>query len=234
MIPRAIPIKNLDLFELAVRHRSATKHPLAESYERLEFFGDSILGFVIAEYLYQHYPDWDQGVMSKAKATVVQEGPLAQAALRLGLDQYLQLSPGEDALSGRTRPSILADAFEAIIGAIYLESGMNKARWFVLEQLHRDLVRLQKGEVSPFDYKSKLQEITQSLWRKIPTYNVIHESGQRHQKNFVVQVILDDEVLGEGEGKSKKEAEQGAAKEAYLLIKRAHQEGESDKGHPGI
>lgn len=207
MIPRAIPLKNLNLFKIATCHRSATQNPVVESYERLEFFGDSVLGFIIAEYLYQHYPEWDQGMMSKAKSSVVQEGPLAAAALRLGLDQYMNLSPGEEATGGKNRPSILADIFEAVIGAIYLESGMDKTRWFVLEQLHSDLIALQEGNLSPYDYKSKLQEVTQALWKKIPVYKVIHESGQRHHKHFVIQVLLDEEIMGEGEGRSKKEAE---------------------------
>ncbi len=221
MIPRTIPLKNAELFKLATCHRSATQNPVPESYERLEFFGDSVLGFVIAEYLYQHYPEWDQGMMSKAKSTVVQEGPLAAAALRLGLDQYLRLSPGEESTGGKGRPSILADVFEAVIGAIYLESGMEKTRWFILEQLHVELIHLQEGNLSPYDYKSKLQEVSQALWKKFPVYKVVHESGQRHNKHFVMQVMLDEEVMGEGAGRSKKEAEQVAAKEAYELIKRA-------------
>src|SRR5579884_3706084 len=101
-------------------HRSFAQDSVADSYERLEFFGDSVLGLIIAQYLYEHHPDWDQGMLSKAKSSVVQESPLAEAALKIGLDKQLELSLSEESTGGRTRASILADAFEAIIGAVYL------------------------------------------------------------------------------------------------------------------
>jgi ribonuclease-3 len=221
MIPKSIPLKSEDLFRLAMRHRSATSNPVQESYERLEFFGDSLLGFVIAEYLYEHHEDWDQGLMSKAKASVVQETPLADLSLRLGLDKYIELSPGEESTGGRKRASILADVFEAVVGAIYLESGLEKARWFILEQLQGYLAHMSTGDVSPYDHKSKLQEVAQAIWKKTPQYRIIHESGQPHNRKFVVQVLFDNEVMGEGVGRSKKEAEQLAAQEALLMIERA-------------
>lgn len=221
MIPKPIPLKSRELFSRAMRHRSACEGATDESYERLEFFGDSVLGLIIAEYLYSHHPDWDQGMMSKAKASVVQEVPLAETALRLGLDKHIELSPGEEATGGRTRPSILADVFEAVVGAIYLESGLEKARWFVLEQLNHYLSRVSAGDVSPYDYKSKLQEISQSLWRKTPEYRVIREGGRAHSKQFHVSACLDNEVMGEGYGRSKKEAEQAAAADALATIERA-------------
>jgi ribonuclease-3 len=221
MIPAAIPVKNESLFRLALRHRSAANDTVTESYERLEFFGDSVLGLVVAQYLYEHHPDWDQGMMSKAKASVVQEGPLAQTALRLGLDACLELSANEEATGGRTRPSILADVFEAVIGAIYLESGLEAARWFVLEQLNEFLMQVSAGDVNPNDYKSKLQEVAQAAWRKTPQYRVTRETGFAHDKRFFVEVAFDDEVMGEGSGRSKKEAEQAAAQDALQLIERA-------------
>jgi ribonuclease III len=221
MIPRQIPLKSEQLFTLAMCHRSAAHNPIAESYERLEFFGDSVLGLVIAQYLYEHHPDWDQGMLSKAKSSVVQEAPLAEVAAKLGFDKYIEISPGEELTGGRHRPSILADVLEAIIGAIYLESGLEVARWFVLEQLHPYLMRISSGDVNPNDYKSKLQEIAQAIWRKSPTYRIARETGYAHDKRFQVQVVFDDEVIGEGQGRSKKEAEQDAAREALEAIDRA-------------
>src|SRR4051812_27544893 len=155
MIPKSIPLRNDKLFRLAMTHRSGADDAVADSYERLEFFGDSVLGLVIAQYLYEHHSNWDQGMLSKAKSSVVQEGPLAETALRLGLDRFIELSPSEESTGGRTRPSILADVFEAIIGAVYLESGIEVARWFVLEQLHEYLTLVSGGDVSPNDHKSK-------------------------------------------------------------------------------
>ena len=219
MIPKAIPLRDKQLFRIAMCHRSAAiQNPVADSYERIEFFGDSILGLIIAQYLYEQHPDWDQGMLSKAKSTVVQEGPLAATALRLGLDQHMLLSTGEEQLGGRTRPSILADVFEAVVGAIYIESGLEMARWFVLEHLHEHLERISSGDVNPDDYKSKLQEVAQSTWRTTPQYRVIHEHGQAHEKRFTVQVLIGSVVMGEGTGRSKKEAEQSSANDALTII----------------
>lgn len=220
MIPKQIPLRNENLFKLAMRHSSAAPIPVADSYERLEFFGDSVLGLVIAQYLYEHHPTWDQGKLSKAKSSTVKEEPLAEVALKLGLDKFIELSPSEEATGGRNRPSILADVVEAVIGGIYLESGLEVARWFVLEQLHPYLMRISGGDVSPDDFKSKLQEVAQSIWRKSPQYRVAKESGFAHERRFHVEVVFDDEVLGEGSGRSKKEAEQDAARDALAVIDR--------------
>jgi ribonuclease III len=221
MIPKPIPLRDEGVFSLAMRHRSAAANSITDSYERLEFFGDSVLGLIIAQYLYEHHPNWDQGMLSKAKSSVVQEGPLAATALRLGLDQFIELSASEEATGGKTRPSILADVFEAVIGGIYLESGLEVARWFVLEQLHEFIVQISGGNVSPNDFKSKLQEVAQAIWRKTPIYRIVREIGVAHEKRFTVQVLFDDEVMGEGTGRSKKEAEQAAASDALELIERA-------------
>jgi len=220
MIPKSIPLRNSKLFRLAMTHRSGAAEPVAESYERLEFFGDSVLGLVIAQYLYEHHIGWDQGMLSKAKSSVVQEGPLAETALRLGLDKFIELSPSEESTGGRTRPSILADVLEAVIGAIYLESGMEVARWFVLEQLHEYLNLVSGGDVSPNDHKSKLQEVAQATWRKTPQYRITRESGVAHERQFSVQVLIGDVAIGEGTGRSKKEAEQAAAHDALEMIER--------------
>lgn len=221
MIPKAIPLRNEAAFKLAMRHRSWRPQDPQDSYERLEFLGDSVLGLVIAQYLYEHHPDWDEGYMSKAKSSIVQEGPLSVVARRLGLEPFMELSPAEEASGGRDRASILADMVEAVIGAIYLESGLEVARWFVLEQLADFIMRVRGGDVAPDDHKSKLQEVAQSIWRKSPQYRVARETGSAHERRFLVQASVDDEVLGEGEGRSKKEAEQAAAQDALALIERA-------------
>lgn len=220
MIPKSIPLTNADLFRLATRHRSCSDNVLF-SYERLEYFGDSVLGLIVAQYLFEHHPDWDQGMLSKAKAFVVQEAPLAETALRLGLHEFIELSPSEEATGGRRRPSILADVFEAIIGAIYIERGLEPTRWFVLEQLQGFLLQISGGDVNPTDYKSRLQETAQALWRKTPNYRLAAEQGNAHDRRFLVQVLFDDEVMGEGTGRSKKEAEQSAAKDALDIIESA-------------
>jgi ribonuclease-3 len=221
MIPKPIPLRNEEVFGLAMRHRSAAANSVTDSYERLEFFGDSVLGLVIAQYLYEHHPNWDQGMLSKAKSSIVQEGPLAATALRLGLDEFIELSSSEAATGGGTRPSILADVLEAVIGGIYLESGLETARWFILEQLHEFIEQISGGNVSPNDFKSKLQEVAQAIWRRTPNYRIAREVGVAHEKRFTVQVLFDDEVMGEGTGRSKKEAEQAAASDALELIERA-------------
>jgi ribonuclease III len=220
MIPKGIPLKSEEMFSLAMRHRSASPNDVAMSYERLEFFGDSVLGLVVAQYLYEHFPNWDQGMMSKAKSSVVQEAPLAEIAKKLGLEPCLELSASEEATGGRQRASILADVVEAIFGAIYFESGLEVARWFILEQLNPYLLRVSTGDVNPDDHKSKLQEIAQSLWKKTPTYRVRSEYGFAHDKKFFVEVVFDDEVIGEGTGRTKKEGEQAAAAEAIEVIRR--------------
>jgi ribonuclease-3 len=220
MIPNTIPLRSAELFGLAMRHRSVTPKEVTNSYERLEFFGDSVLGMVVAQYLYEHHPNWDQGMMSKAKSSVVQEAPLAEIAKKLGLASCLELSPSEETTGGRSRASILADVVEAVFGAVYLESGLEVARWFILEQLDPYLQRISTGDVNPDDYKSKLQEIAQSIWKKVPNYRVSREIGSAHETKFVVEVIFDNAVIGEGTGRSKKEAEQAAAAEAIEVIRR--------------
>lgn len=232
MIPKQIPLRNENVFRLAMRHTSATANTVAESYERLEFFGDSVLGLVIAQYLYEHHPEWDQGMLSKAKSSVVKEEPLAEVALKLGLDAHIELSIGEEQMGGRKRPSILADVVEAVIGGIYLESGLEVARWFVLEQLHPYLMRISSGDVNPDDFKSKLQEVAQAIWRQSPSYRVLKESGHSHERRFHVEVVFDGEVIGEGSGRSKKEAEQDAARDALAVIERHRQSRKSVEPDP--
>lgn len=220
MKPSEIPIQNEQLLRLAFRHRSAAGDNVQDSYERLEFFGDSVLGLVIAEYLYGRFPYWDQGKLSKAKATLVQEAPLAEAAERLGFDRYIEMSVNEED-RGTQRPSILADVFEAVVGAIYLDQGLDRARWFILESLQDALERVARGEIAADDYKSRLQEVAQARWKSTPSYRLLSGEGPSHDRVFVVEVLLGEEVMGTGTGRNKKEAEQEAARAALELIERA-------------
>lgn len=208
-----IPETCAPLVEQALTHRSALAEGVTQSNERLEFLGDAVLGFIVTEKLYALFPDSSEGELSRARALVVSRRTLAQVAKQLGVDQVLRLSAGEEAQSGRQRSSILADAVEALIAAVYLQAGIEEARRFVWRVLGEVIQRA--PDVSRVhDYKSRLQERTHALLRQTPKYEVISETGADHDKTFCVQVRLGETVLGMGTGKSKKDAEQGAAREA--------------------
>ncbi len=211
---RAIPVGDDALWHQALTHRSYTEGELTASNERLEFLGDAVLGLVIAEHLFRLFPNWDQGQLSKARASLVRESILCEAARRAGLPPLLRLSPAEEASGGRERPSILSDAFEAVIAAIYLDRGYEAARAFILQHLQPELESLTRGKIPVQDYKSQLQERTQAWWRITPVYEVVEEHGTPHHKTFIVEVRLRDLTVGRGVGSSKKQAEQRAAAEA--------------------
>lgn len=215
---KRIPIKNHDLLRQALTHRSSVGDNTPASNERLEFFGDSVLGMVISEYVFQRFPDWDQGTLSKAKSAIVQESSLAEAGRRLGLDEMVIVGSGEEAAGGRRRTSILADAYEAVVGAVYLDRGFKKVHDFVLETLDFALQQVVSGEMQLIDAKSKLQELTQARWRSTPVYRVTAEHGLPHDPSFEVEVLVNGTPLGCGSGGSKKEAEQAAAAQALLRM----------------
>lgn len=210
----ALPIRDKALAEQALSHRSYTEGDLQASNERLELLGDAVIGLVIAEYLFQRYPDWDQGQISKARASLVRASVLCEAAKRAGLPPLIKLSPAEEQAGGRERPSILSDAFEAVVGAIYLDQGYKVAQEYVLTHLQPELRALEEGRMSIQDFKSMLQERTQAWWRITPIYEVVEEKGTPHQRTFVVRVRLKHLVIGQGSGSSKKQAEQSAAESA--------------------
>lgn len=215
---KALPIRNKALLDQALTHRSHTEGNLFASNERLEFLGDAVLGMIITEYLHDHHPDWDQGQLSKAKASIVRESTLAQAARRANLNHHLRLSASEEASGGRERASILSDTFEAVLAAVYLDRGPEEARRFAIEHLLPELEPLQRGEMPVHDRKSQLQETVQALWKHTPTYHVIAEQGSPHLKTFMVEVRVESIVLGRGTGSSKKQAEQDAAANALENI----------------
>lgn len=215
-----IPEECAPLVEQALTHRSALAEGARTSNERLEFLGDAVLGLIVTELLYTLFPHCDEGELSRARALVVSRRTLAQVARQLGVDQVLRLSAAEEAQGGRHRPSILADAVEALLAAVYLQAGLDEARQFVWRMLG-DLIQRAPDIYRAHDYKSRLQEKMHALWRQTPEYDLLYEMGADHDKTFCVQVRLGDVVLGKGVGKSKKEAEQEAAREALAQLERA-------------
>lgn len=209
--------KDRRLLAKALSHRSWVNSLKAdtkpESNERLEFLGDSILNAVITDHLYHTYPDREEGLLSKMKSLVVSAKVLALCADSWKLGDFVYLSRSEEKAGGRSRPSILADAYEAVLGAVYLDGGMEAARLLV----HASLVSILKDVLEDDDlanYKSQLLEYTQSRGMGVPVYEVIEETGPEHAKRFVVGVFVQSQEWGRGKGTSKKSAEQMGARAA--------------------
>ncbi|OPZ85527.1 MAG: Ribonuclease 3 [bacterium ADurb.Bin429] len=209
-----IHFQQRELLLLALTHRSyASEVAGGESNERLEFLGDAVLGLIIGEELYRRYPAWKEGELTRARASVVEEPALLQVAQRWHLGTFLRLSQAEDASGGRGRRALLADAVEAIIGACYLDQGLEVCRAFVLREF-AFLLETPGGETFIRDYKTRLQELYQARYQAAPTYHVVSESGPPHDKTFDVVVSFRGSEIGRGTGKSKKEAAQQAAADA--------------------
>lgn len=203
-----------ELAQLALTHSSyANEVGDGESNERLEFLGDAVLDLALADILYRRYPDRDEGELSKIRAVVVSRPVLAQAARGLGLGALLRLGKGEEGAGGRDRPSILAAALEALLGAVFLAYGYPRTRRLVVELLGNEIERY-AAERSP-DYKSLLQELGQRRFGSLPAYSLVEQEGPEHEKVFTVAVELGGSKAV-GRGRSKKEAEQAAAKRLYL------------------
>jgi len=214
--------RNPALLGEALSHSSyANEHRSAHlnSNERLEFLGDSVLGFVTAEYLFAHHPDLPEGDLTRIRAALVCEQSLYEVAQKLGLGQYLKLGRGEEAGGGRERTSILADATEAIFAAVYLDGGIGEASALI----HRVLLDAEREEVVEErrrDYKTALQELVQRQADQVLSYRMVGEQGPDHAKIFSAEVLLNGESVGSGSGHSKKEAEQAAAKAALQKLDR--------------
>lgn len=207
---------NPDLFEHALTHRSwVNEHKgVRTSNERLEFLGDAILEFVVSREIFVKYPDKEEGYLTALRANLVNTIALAEFAKKINLGLALNLSKGEEESNGRTNPSLLADTVEAIIGAIFLDRGISGAEEFIINNL---LDEVDQKASSPLkDSKSQLQEYVQSLGLPAPKYKVSEESGPDHDKKFVIDVFVQDESWGRGEGKSKSAGEQAAAGQALL------------------
>jgi len=217
-----IAFKDPRLFVRAVTHRSYLNQngmSRSDSNERLEFLGDSVLGLLVNEHLFKKLPGGREGDLTRIKSLLVSEAVLAQQAKRMGLGEYLLLGPGEEDSGGRERPSILSDAFEALVGALYVDSGIAQARAFVWNWLLKSADEI-VGTHAFENYKSALQERVQSEYHAHPRYRVCAEKGPDHCKVFSVEVLVDKQVLGKGRGKNKKQAEQEAAKAALAFLSR--------------
>ena len=213
---------NPELLKRAMVHASSANERQGrriQHNERMEFLGDAVLQLVVSEYFFQHYPKVAEGELTKMRASVVNEQVLAQIAKDLALGEYLRLGKGEELSGGRERPSILSDAMEAVIGAIFLDAGLEKARDFILQYLSGPLAAIEKGNYRQ-DYKTALQEQMQRVAGRNVQYRTISQQGPDHDKVFTVQVEADGEVLGSGTGKTKKDAEQAAAREALSVLKK--------------
>ena len=203
-----------DLLDRALTHRSyCAEQGVEESNERLEFLGDSVLGLVVTRFAYQEYPQLPEGELAKLRASVVSADTLAEIAEELDLGASLRLGKGEDASGGRGKPSILADAMEAVIAAVYLDGGLEPATQLVLALLE-GRIREQATGPGGQDYKTRLQELAAQRYDQLPRYQVRHE-GPDHSKRFFAAVFLRNEEYGSGEGRSKKTAEQAAAQVAW-------------------
>lgn len=211
--------KDKNLLHTALSHSSYANENRKSrcSNERLEFLGDSVLSIVVSQYLFEHFKNLPEGELTKIRASLVCEKSLHVFAKEIKLGDYLLLGKGEENTGGRTRPSILADAFEAVIAAIYLDGGLEPARKHILRFVPEDIETLRKS-VGFSDYKTMLQEVVQKNPEEKIEYNMVEQSGPDHNKAFTVQVCLNSNVIGTGTGRCKKDAEQLAAKEALELM----------------
>ena len=221
-----------ELLKLALTHRSylsVTGQGPRESNERLEFLGDSVLGVVTSEYLYRHHPNEHEGQLTKTKSLLVSKAILSRRGLAMGLGRFVLMSHSEIESGGRQRLSIVADAFESVIGAIYLDLGFEAARDFIERWLLRDYREI-AADKRHTNYKSHLQEYVQSTFRTHPVYRIRSEMGPDHSKQFMVEVMVGRRTLGAGRGRNKKEAEQAAARDALEQV----QGRTSDHGEPAV
>lgn len=214
-----VRFKSIELLNRALTHRSRTNEDPSrnENNERLEFLGDAVLGMVTASYLYRMLPDRAEGELARVKSFVVSEDTLSELALGLGIDKALLIGKGEEQSGGRTKKAILADAMEAIIGACYLDQGIDRAASFVLKVLSPEIEKVLENKHRK-DYKTIVQEYVQKQHRSYPKYTVVRRSGPDHDRVFWISCIIENTEYGPAEGKNKKEAEQKAAALAYEAI----------------
>jgi len=211
--------KDESLLQHALRHSSFTnEHSLAkkECNERLEFLGDAVLELVSSDFIFIEYPEMPEGKLTRLRASLVCEPSLAFDARAFGLQDFIMLGKGEESTGGRNKDSVIADACEALIGAIYQDGGIEPAREFILKHILNDHTEKQSFK----DSKSSLQETSQRLFQKTPVYELTGEEGPAHDKVFTSRVLIGGEVYGTGSGRTKKAAEQNASREALERIKR--------------
>jgi ribonuclease-3 len=212
--------KNRPTLREAFVHRSYLNENPAEgleSNERLEFFGDAVLSYVVAERLFRDCPTCTEGDLTEWRGHLVRRDSLANFARKLGLGQYFLLGRGEEAAGGRDRAANLAGLFEALVGAIALDRGLVQARKFIFAAIGDEIRNLNK-RATPIDPKSRLQEVVQARWQRAPSYRTVHEEGPEHRKVFTVEVSVHGQVLASGVGLSKQEAERQAAGRALEML----------------
>lgn len=216
-----VSFRDTRLLQMAFVHRSYLNESrqTPSSNERLEFLGDAILSFLTSHYLYQTYPDYPEGTLTNIRSSLVKTKSLSEVAQKIGLGELLLLSRGEEDSGGRRNPSLLADTFEALLGAIFLDQGISVCRKFLETYLFSKASEIVEKKAY-FDYKSLLQEIIQENSRVSPVYNVVKSAGPDHAKIFWVEALVGDKALGSGNGRSKQEAEQEAAKNALEKLKK--------------
>lgn len=209
-----------ELLIRALTHSSYANEKKTLNNERLEFLGDSVLSVVVSEYIYRQYADINEGKLTQVRANLVCEKSLAEFARRIKLGKLIYLGHGEEISGGRNRASVVSDAFEAVLAAIYLDGGMNAAKKWLLDLIEED-IKSAILKKSTKDFKTRLQEQVQKKGSfHTVTYNTVGESGEDHNKKFRVAVLVDDKIIEYGEGNSKKEAEQNAAE---AVLKKTHE-----------
>jgi len=215
-----VSFNDLSLLEQALVHSSyINENPglAPASNERLEFLGDAVLGLIVAERLYQDFPDADEGEMTRLRAALIRRDTLARIARAIGLGDYLYMGKGEEASGGRRKPANLARVLEAVIAAIFLDQGSAITKDFILRLLNPELQKA-VSQGARVDHKSRLQELIQAREQQIPVYRVVEEIGPAHDKWFTIEVMVGDTVLGRGSGKGKKAAETEAARSALKQL----------------
>jgi ribonuclease III len=205
-----------ELLNLALTHRSFPLGPGEEHNEKLEFLGDAVLSLAISDLLMRRFPEASEGDLSKMRASLVNAQVLATKAAALSLGQWLRLGGGEERTGGREKPSILASAYEAVLGAVYLDGGFAPAYEVVSRHFAEDLE--EKSRIVLFDYKTRLQEITQKIFKETPVYTVVEARGPDHQRLFISQVSIAGKPYGRGEGPNKKSADQAAAFQTLEML----------------
>ncbi len=215
-----------ELLSLALTHRSFPLEPGEEHNEKLEFLGDAVLGLAMSDLLMQRFPEANEGDLSKLRASLVNAQVLATKAAGLSLGRWLRLGGGEERSGGREKPSILASAYEAVLGAVYLDGGFASAYTLVSQHFVAELE--EKSRAVLFDCKTRLQEITQKIFKETPLYTVVEARGPDHQKWFISQVSITGKLYGRGEGLNKKSADQAAAFQTLAML-RHENEGQSVK-----
>ena len=220
-----IQMHDLELLDMALTHTSyaheAKEAPKPQHNERIEFLGDSVLSIIVSTYMYNNFPDLAEGQLTKFRAHHVCEGSLYEFAKRIHLGDLLRLGHGEAMSGGRERPSILGDAFESVLGAIYLDQGIEVARTYLLGLMQQEIDYICRHGIYN-DYKTRLQEILQRDGEVDISYRLLNSTGPEHNKTFTSEVLLAGKVIGEGQGRTKKDSEQHAAQQALAQLHAGH------------